>query len=201
MTLILPRRSFIAGLGAGALAMTAPLPALALTEGQARQLIDGLVGRINTVIASGKSQSAMYSEFERIFRQFADLSYIAAYAMGADGRTASAAQKKAFTDAFTGYISRKYGSRFREFIGGRLEVKSVKAVKNYYEVKTTAYLKGKNPFEVSFHISDRTGKPLMFNMYIEGINMLLTERTEVGAMLDKRRGNIDQMIADLRKAG
>lgn len=201
MTLILPRRSFIAGLGAGALAMTAPLPALALTEGQARQLIDGLVGRINTVIASGKSQSAMYSEFERIFRQFADLSYIAAYAMGADGRTASAAQKKAFTDAFTGYISRKYGSRFREFIGGRLEVKSVKAVKNYYEVKTTAYLKGKSPFEVSFHISDRTGKPLMFNMYIEGINMLLTERTEVGAMLDKRRGNIDQMIADLRKAG
>jgi phospholipid transport system substrate-binding protein len=31
--------------------------------------------------------------------------------------------------------------------------------------------------------------------------MLLTEREEIGAMLDKRKGNIDQMISDLRKAG
>jgi phospholipid transport system substrate-binding protein len=31
--------------------------------------------------------------------------------------------------------------------------------------------------------------------------MLLTERTEIGAMLDKHRGNIDAMIADLRKSG
>ena len=38
-------------------------------------------------------------------------------------------------------------------------------------------------------------------MFIEGINMLLTERTEIGAMLDRRGGNIDAMIADLRKAG
>jgi phospholipid transport system substrate-binding protein len=29
----------------------------------------------------------------------------------------------------------------------------------------------------------------------------LSERTEIGAMLDRRRGNIDAMIADLQKAG
>ncbi|GAA4220376.1 phospholipid transport system substrate-binding protein [Sagittula marina] len=186
---------------AGALTVAAPLPAWALNDSQARGLVEGLVGQVNSVIASGKSPGAMYGDFERIFRRYADTSYIAAYAMGADGRSASAAQKKAFTDAFTGYISRKYGSRFREFIGGRLEVQGVRAVKNYYEVKTMAYLKGQAPFEVTFHVSDRAGKPLMFNMFIEGINMLLTERTEVGAMLDRRRGNIDAMIADLRKAG
>ena len=31
--------------------------------------------------------------------------------------------------------------------------------------------------------------------------MLLTERTEIGAMLDKRGGNIDRLIADLATAG
>ena len=31
--------------------------------------------------------------------------------------------------------------------------------------------------------------------------MLLTEREEIGAMLDRRKGNIDKMIADLKKAG
>ena len=31
--------------------------------------------------------------------------------------------------------------------------------------------------------------------------MLLVERTEIGAMLDRRRGNLDKMIDDLRDAG
>ncbi|MBP0483759.1 MlaC/ttg2D family ABC transporter substrate-binding protein [Sagittula salina] len=196
------RRGVIGATLASLAALALPGAAFAaLTEAAARKLVDGLVAEINRVIASGKSPSAMYDDFEKIFRRYADLPYIAAYALGADGRRATAAQKKAFTNAFTGYLSRKYGSRFREFIGGRLEVQGVKAVKNYYEVATTAYLKGQSPFAVTFHTSDRTGKPLMFNMYIEGVNLLLTERTEIGAMLDKRRGNIDAMIADLKKAG
>ncbi len=192
------RRFFM---GSTAAVMVAPLPAFALNNEQARSLVDGLVGEINTVIDSGKSETSMYREFERIFRQYSDLSYIAAYAMGVDARRASASQKKAFTAAFTGYISRKYGKRFREFIGGRLEVQGVKKVKSFYQVRTMAHLRGESPFELDFHVSDRTGKNLFFNMYIEGINMLLTEREEIGAMLDRRKGNIDAMIADLKSAG
>ena len=96
--------------------------------------------------------------------------------------------------------SRKYGSRFREFIGGRLEVDGVQQVKNWYEVHTTAYLRGESPFQVTFHVSDRTGRDLFFNMYIEGVNLLLTERTEIGSMIDRNGGDIDAMIADLRRA-
>ncbi|MGH1353671.1 MAG: MlaC/ttg2D family ABC transporter substrate-binding protein [Thalassovita sp.] len=192
------RRTFLAASGTAALL---PTTALALNDVQAKGLVNGLVGQINKVIDSGKSETAMYKEFERIFRKYADLSYIAAYAMGVDGRRATGAQKKAFTNAFTGYISRKYGKRFREFIGGRLEVQGVKKVKSFYQVRTIAHLRGEAPFEVDFHVSDRTGKDLFFNMYIEGINMLLTEREEIGAMLDRRKGNIDALIRDLKTAG
>lgn len=192
------RRMFVAGAAA---VTVMPVQAFALNDKQAGALVNGLVGDINKVIDSGKSESAMIKEFERIFKRYADLPYVAAYAMGADARRATAAQKKAFTNVFTGYISRKYGRRFREFIGGRLEMSKVRKVKNYYEVTTIAYLRGEAPFDVSFHVSDRTGKDLFFNMYIEGVNMLLTERSEIGSMLDKRRGNIDAMISDLKKAG
>ncbi|WP_121629164.1 MlaC/ttg2D family ABC transporter substrate-binding protein [Tropicibacter alexandrii] len=172
-------------------------PALALTEAQASGMVGNLVNEINRVIASGKSERAMYGDFERIFKKYADTRAIAAYAMGVDGRRATNAQKKAFTDAFTGYISRKYGKRFREFIGGRLEVQGVSRNRNFYDVSTIAYLKGEAPFEVNFHVSDNNK---FYNMYIEGVNMLLTERTEIGAMLDRRRGDIDALIADLRSA-
>lgn len=201
MTLFMDRRMFVATSGAALLTTAVPTGAVALDNAQARSLVDALVGEINAVIDSGKSEKAMYGAFERIFKSYGDTSYIAAYAMGVDGRRASASQKKAFSKAFTGYISRKYGARFREFIGGRLEVQGVKKVKSFYRVRTIAHLKGEAPFEVDFHVSDRSGKNLFFNMYIEGINMLLTEREEIGAMLDRRKGNIDAMIADLQKAG
>lgn len=186
----------------GVLATAAvPQAALALNDSSARRLIDQVIGEINRVIASGKSLDGMIRDFERIFARFSDTSYVSAYAMGVDARRASAAQKRAFSDAFQAYVARKYGKRFREFIGGRLEVRGVKKVKNWYEVQTIAYLKGEAPFEVTFHVSDRTGRDLFFNMYIEGINLLLTERTEIGALLDRNGGNIDRMIAALRQAG
>ncbi|MDG1077684.1 MAG: ABC transporter substrate-binding protein [Planktotalea sp.] len=178
----------------------APTQAAALDTVSAKKLVDALVGEINRVIASGKSEQAMYKDFNRIFAKYGDTSYIAAYAMGNDGRRASGAQKKKFSAEFQTYISRKYGARFREFIGGRLEVKSVRPVKSWFEVTTTAFLRGEAPFTVTFLVSNRTGRDKFFNMFIEGINLLLTERTEIGAMIDRRGGNLDKMIADLRTA-
>jgi phospholipid transport system substrate-binding protein len=193
------RRHFLAGLGA--LLTAVPTVSWALNENTARTLIDNLVGDINKVIASGKAESAMFRDFERIFQRYSDTSYIAAYAMGVDARRATSSQKKAFSKAFQGYIARKYGRRFREFIGGRLEVTGVKKVKKWYEVSTVAYLRGQSPFEVTFLVSDRSGKDLFFNMFIEGVNLLLTERTEIGALLDKRKGDIDKLVADLKSSG
>lgn len=191
------RRTFLTGLSASA--AVAPGALWALNENGATKLINSLVKDINKVIASGKAENAMFREFERIFKRYSDTSYIAAYALGVDARRASAAQKKAFSKAFQVYISRKYGKRFREFIGGSLEVKSVKQVKKWYEVSTIARLQGQSPFEVTFLVSDRSGKDLFFNMYIEGVNLLLTERTEIGAILDRSKGDIDAMIAELQR--
>ena len=183
-----------------AAAFTMPQASSALSNSSAEALIDKVVADINRVIGSGKSESAMLKDFEGIFERYSDESYIAAYAMGVDARRATSAQKRAFSDAFGTYISRKYGKRFREFIGGTIDVNGVKKVKSWYEVRAVVKLRGKAPFDVTFFVSDRTGKDLFFNIYIEGVNLLLSEREEIGAMLDRRGGNIDAMIADLRAA-
>jgi phospholipid transport system substrate-binding protein len=183
-----------AALGAGV------APALALDVGQARTLIDKAVADVNAIIASGKSEAAMFKDFERLFVKYADVPVIARSALGPAARTVSAGELSAFTKAFQGYISRKYGRRFREFIGGRIEVTDAKPLKSYFEVISIAYLKGESPFEVRWHVSDKAGKPLFFNLIIEGVNMLSSERAEIGAMLDRRRGDIGALVADLNAA-
>lgn len=193
----LNRRHFIVtALGS---AMTAALPqsALALSEAAAVKLVNSVVADINRVIASGKSENAMLRDFEKIFVQYADVPIMARYVLGADARTASPAQLKQFTRAFQTYISRKYGRRFREFIGGEVDVRNARKIKAGYEVRTSVKLRGSSPFDVTFLVSDKSGRDKFYNMFIEGVNMLLTERTEIGAMLDARGGSLNQLIKDL----
>lgn len=197
----LNRRGLLAGAVATGAILALPRTAAALTTQQAAGLINRVVGDINRVINSGRSESQMLTEFERIFATYADVPIIARSALGVAARSASAAQMNAFTAAFQGYISRKYGRRFRDFIGGELKVEKTRPYKSFYEVTTTAFLRGESPFEVIFLVSDRSGRNLFFNIFIEGVNMLATERTEIGALLDQRRGNLDALIRDLRGLG
>lgn len=193
------RRLFV-GAGLAAAAAFGAMPAWAFTTEQAQTLIGKVVNDINGAIAAGGSDAKIIASFEKLFAQYADVPTIAISALGPAGRSASDAQKAAFTKAFQGYLARKYGRRFREFNGGRIEVLEARPVKSYFEVTSKAHLPGKGPFDVRWHVSERGGRQKFFNIIIEGVNMLSSERTEIGAMLDKRKGNIDALIADLAKA-
>ena len=194
------RRAFGAGLLGGAALVVLPMPALALDVNSARALIDKAIAAVNRVISSGKSETAMYGDFEQIFATYADVPVIARSALGVAAKSASAAQMSAFTRAYQGYIGRKYGRRFREFIGGKIEVIDAKPMKSYFEVITVAKLSGQAPFDLRWHVSNKSGKDLFFNIIIEGVNMLAAEREEIGSMLDKRRGDINALINDLKTA-
>jgi phospholipid transport system substrate-binding protein len=197
MTLLLSRRAVLVLAGAALSLGTAAPAAFAVSLSEAERLVDRLVADVNAVIASGKSESRMLDDFEKIFQAYADVPTIARYSLGSDARSASPAQLAAYTDAFATYIARKYGRRFREFIGGRIEVLEARNVPNGVEVQTTAILVGQSPFRVDFWVSDASGRTKFFNIIIEGVNMLLSERSEIQAMLDQRRRDIDRLIADL----
>ncbi|PZX12086.1 MlaC/ttg2D family ABC transporter substrate-binding protein [Celeribacter halophilus] len=186
------RRTVLGALGA---ALILPQSALAFSSAQAESLIDKAVADINAIINSGKSEAAMYVDFEKVLVRYADMPNIARSVLGPPARSASAAQLRSFTKAFQAYVARKYGSRFREFIGGRVEVNSTQKINSIYDVRCTAVLKGEPPFAISFIVHDKAGK--FIDLQIEGISLLKSERSEIGAMLDKAGGNIDKLAAAL----
>ena len=178
-----------------------PLKAVAFSESQARRLIENVTSDINIIINSGKSSAALTGDVEKLFKRYADLDIIAKTTLGRDARSASDAQLRAFSKAFSGYMARKYSKVFREFEGGRLEIEGIRQVKSWHEVKTGVYLKGRSKIQVLFLVSNKSGKNLFFDMIIEGISLRLTERTEITAMLERRRGDINALTEDLKKAG
>lgn len=191
------RRTLLATAGSGLMAAVLPSSVVALSNSQAENLVNNAVADINRIIASGASVNSMVRSFKGVFDQYSDTAYIAAYALGNSGRSASNAQKRAFGNAFGTYLANKYGRRFNEFAGGQIQVQGARPVNSYIEVRTTAILPGRGPLQVDFHVTDRPGRPVFFNLIVEGVNMLLAERAEIGAMLDARGGNIDRLIRDL----
>ena len=185
---LMTRRSLMAA----AATVVFPQPSFALSAPAAQELVTRLIADVNTVISSGKSEAGM------ILDRHADVPTIARYCLGADARAASASQMAAYTPAFANYIATKYGRRFREFIGGEITVQGARPIKSWIEVETTVLLRGRSPLRMDWHVSDRSGRHLFFNFIIEGVNMLLTERAEVGAMLDRQRRDLDKLIAEMR---
>jgi len=194
----LTRRAALGGLATLPLV---PTPVWAISEAAAKNLVGRLVGDINAVIGSGQSEAAMIREFETIFSRYADVPTIARSALGPTARSASRSELSAFTQAFQGYMARKYGKRFREFVGGKIEVQSAENRGKFYEVRSRAILRGSAPFEIAFRVSDRSGKDLFFDLLIEGISLLSSERVEIGALLDRAGGNLPKLTQDLSRLG
>ena len=195
------RRQALVGSGAFLISAGMAAPVLALSKSEAKSLINKVVKDINKVLTSDQSATQRTDSFEQIFKTYADVPTIARYGLGVEGRSASKAQMKAFTTSFRGYIARKYGKQFKDVFTGEIEVQGTRKVKSFYEVKAAVRMAGKEPIEIAFLVSGRSGRALFFNIFVEGVNMLLTERAEIGAMLDKRGGNMDKMIKDLGSAG
>lgn len=189
------RRGVLAGMAALALV---PSHAFALTTAEASTLVNRVVNDINSSISSGRTGNALYRDFEAIFQRYGDTAVIARSVLGPDWRTINDAQRRNFTSVFQSYMARKYGRRFREFQGGRIEVARAAEVNRYVEVSAQAIFPGRSPIAMTFLIASRGGTDRFFDIRIEGISLARTERDEIGAMLDQRRGDIDQVIAHLQ---
>ncbi len=195
------RRRLLLASAALAVAALSPATGATLTQVQARNLITQVMDEVHRIINSGHPEAVMIRDFEALFARYGDVPTIARSVLGPPARRASPAQLAAFTEAFRGYMARKYGRQFRRFIGASVRITGARQIQSYWEVVSTMTLRGEPPFEVRWHVSDRSGRNLFFNLIIEGVNLLAVERQEIGAMLERRRGNLDAMIGDLRRAG
>lgn len=165
----------------------------------AERLIRNISEKVNGVISSSSSQEEVITELEEIFKKYADTDIMSLTSLGPARRRASEVQLDNFKSAFQRYFLNKYARRFRELQDGEISILSSRSVRSIVEVKTRIRLIDWAPFEVVWLVSDRSGEIKIFNIIIDGINLLSSERTEIGVMLENRNGDIDLLSRDLRK--
>lgn len=190
----------------GAAALMVAGPAQAVTEAEARALVDAVAAELTRIVNSGGSQAQMIARFEQVFDRFADMPVIARSVLGPVARSASAQQLSRFAAAYRGYLARKYGrALFGGYAGGELQVGRVRRSGTVFSVESRAVMRrragGTETLSVVWQVSERSPQPRFFNMIIDGVNLFAIEREEVPALLDARRGDLDRLIADLPGLG
>lgn len=196
----LSRRTIL--IAGSSLTLSALLPsfALGLSEDIAVRFIKDVVADVQQAISSGKTEAQMLIDFEKIFRSYGEVPLIAKAALGAPGRTASSAQLSAYIAAFQGYISRKYGRQFRNFADDTIVVTGSRdAGTKGVLVQCRVDQKSKPSYDLEWWVIEISGRPKIFDIKIEGISMISTERTEVGAILESFNGDIGKMTVYLRE--
>lgn len=196
----LSRRGTLALFGGAAMLPLLPAQGLALSSGEASSMVQKVVGEIMAQVNSRKSEAAILAAFKKIFLRYADVPVIARAVLGNPWRSASKSQKSAFVAAFQDYLGNKYGRRFHSYKGSKVSVTGAddQGSKGVI-VRSKVNAPGKSPFVVDWHLSDRSGSNKIINIYIEGVSMLSQERSEVRAMLQASRNNVDGLIAELRR--
>jgi len=176
-------------------------PAFATSKGKAIELVERLVNEISLMINSVETEMELTSTFERIVAKYADMNVISRSTLGPRARGATESELKTFKKAFQGYFARKYSKQFQGFSGSQIILKDTKDRGKFFEVGASIVVDGSSNIDVKFRVSDRSGEPRFFDIILEGISLLSSERVEIGALLDKRQGDIGLLSKDIEELG
>tara|TARA_R110000751_G_scaffold59970_2_gene125515 strand:+ start:695 stop:1321 length:627 start_codon:yes stop_codon:yes gene_type:complete len=191
-------KASLAGAIAAAVGLSLPTSARAVEVGEARALIESVVGEITGLIQSGKSAEAQRLEFSEIFRRNAAVPEITRFVMGQAWREMSDAQKAKAENALVSYVGRVYAGLLNDYQGQTLEVTGAQDF-GAKGVLVTSRARGASVEDstVEWQVSDRSGSVQVVDVVAEGVSLLQTQRQEFAAMIDRRNGDVDRFLEDL----
>jgi len=180
----------------------APRAALALTADEASQAVKSTIDALLELVRSPGDADSKAARLNDIMDKHAAMPQIARFAAGVAWRSMNDDQQQRFVPAFGKFLSTVYARRFQEYSGAPLDnAYAVGAVRDAGAkgmlVTTTIKRPDGPPVDVDWLVSDKPGHPVIADIVIEGVSMLITQRDEIGAMLEKRGGDVDKLIQDL----
>ena len=178
----------------------------ALTVDEAQEFVRGTIEEVAALLEAPGGSAEKAARLRAIMENRAAMPQIARFVAGPAWREMSDSQQARFVESFTRFVSSVYAGKFEEYSGEtkkdelfRME-DVVDAGHKGMLVRTSILRVGEAPVTVEWLVTDRPGRTVIADIVIEGISLLVTQREEIGSMLDSRGGDVDRLIADLGSA-
>ena len=163
-------------------------------DGMAKTAI-GFLGREDI------SEDQRREEFRKLLHASFDMPTIGRFALGANWKSATAAQQTEYQKLFEAMVVRVYSNRFSEYNNQALEVASA-APEGKSDVMVTSYIVPEGSGEkvrVDWRVRNKGGSYKIVDVVVEGVSMALTQRSDFASVIQRGGGDLNVLLEHLRK--
>jgi len=139
------------------------------------------------------------AHFRRLFDSDFDLPGAARFVLGPNARALTPEQNQEFLPLFREYLAQAYSKRLAEYGGEPFRVTGSRANGEETIVSSQIQRRNGNPVEIDWHVIDRDGRPLIADVYVDGVSMKVTHRQEFAAIIQRNGGHPEALLPALRQ--
>jgi phospholipid transport system substrate-binding protein len=142
---------------------------------------------------------AAVPQFRQLFSASFDVPTVGRFVLGRYWNVATPAQQQEYLALFEDLVVETYARRFSGYSGESFEVLGSRPEgDNDVMVHTRIVRPEGPPVAVSWRTRERGGRPKIIDVVVEGISMLVTQRNEFAAVIQRNGGRIDALLDALR---
>lgn len=201
----LGRRQLLGG-GAALLGSLLPLQTAVATPSSAaaEKVVQRLIDQVWRVMEDHGEEGIDYDDLLSVLDDEADLSLLGRLVLGRYWRQAKPAQRTEYLQLFRRFMLQTFAQRLRQYTGTdmgrsdeRFQIIASRAVgQRDILVQSRVVPPSSQPLRVDWRLRERADEPVIIDLIVEGISLLVTQRSEFAAVLE--RGGIDGLLAELR---
>ena len=140
------------------------------------------------------------AQFRQLFVRGFDVDKISRLVLGRYWRKATAAEREEFRRVFEDFIVKTYADRLSNYSGETFTIQSaMKRNETESVVQSTIVRPTGPPTRVDWRIDAASGEQRIVDVAIEGVSMLVTQRSEFASVIQSNGGKVSGLIEALRK--
>ncbi|MCW9032844.1 MAG: ABC transporter substrate-binding protein [Alphaproteobacteria bacterium] len=157
---------------------------------------------IDTLAVKEIPQAERVKRFRTMLGKHFDVNAIGRWVLGRYWRKASKAQQAEYLVLFRDLIVATYVNQFAELTGERLKVTQSLTREGKKDAIVRSEIirtEGQPPIKLDWRVRAPKGNFKVVDVVVEGVSMSQTQRSEFGSVIKREGGEIDGLLAALRK--
>lgn len=175
-------------------------PSAAAAEEVVRRLVD----QVWQLLAERGVEQVDNQDLHSVLDEGTDLSLLGRLVLGRYWHQANSRQRTEYLHLFRRYMLQTFIQRLRQYAGtelghsgARFQIIASRPVgERDVLVQSRVAPPTSQPLRVDWRLRERPGEPVIIDLIVEGISLLVTQRSEFAAVLE--RSGVDGLLAELR---
>jgi len=175
-------------------------PPAILAAADPAAVINNLGNRALEVLGKNATPAQRVARFHDLFREDFDVPGIARFVLGRYWKTATPEEQQEFVKLFEDYIALVYSNQLAAYSGETLKVTGSRtSAEEAIVASEITRSTGSSPVKVDWHLTDRSGTYKISDVWVDGISMAVTQRSEFASVIQRSGGQVAGLIAQLRE--